>query len=188
MQLFYLLNNLAGQSPFFDGVIVFFASYLPYFLVALLLVLVFFSNSPKREKGELLFVATVASVIARFGVTEIIGRGPSSTCRLRSCLLAVSGRSPPDMLLSSSRWPPRYTAITKSGGSAFSRRLCLSERAAWSPASITRLTLSEERLSVSALRTPPSLLFAESPALTDTSCLSIDRHDVSVMSVRIATY
>ena len=72
VQLFYLLNNLAGQSPFFDGVVVFFASYLPYFLVALLLVLVFFSNSPKREKGELLFVATVASVIARFGVTEII--------------------------------------------------------------------------------------------------------------------
>ena len=72
VQFFYLLNSLAGQSPALDGLIVFFASYLPYILVIFALVLVLFSPSPKREKRELLFVAAAASIIARFGVTEII--------------------------------------------------------------------------------------------------------------------
>lgn len=71
-QLFYLLNNLAGQSPFFDGVIVFFASYLAYILGVFFVALVFFSQYSKREKWELLLVTGISAVIARFGVTEII--------------------------------------------------------------------------------------------------------------------
>lgn len=71
-QLFYLLNTLAGQSPFLDGVIVFFASYLAYLMPVIFLGLVFFSNSSRREKWILLVVAGAASVIARFGVAELI--------------------------------------------------------------------------------------------------------------------
>ena len=71
-QLFYLLNNLAGQSSFFDGVIVFFASYLAYILIALFLVLLLISQYPKREKFQIFFITTVSTIIARFGITEII--------------------------------------------------------------------------------------------------------------------
>ncbi|MDP1689667.1 MAG: phosphatase PAP2 family protein [bacterium] len=70
--LFYLLNNLAGQSSLLDGVIVFFASYLAYILGALFFALVFFSAYSKREKWELLLVVGISSVVARFGVTELI--------------------------------------------------------------------------------------------------------------------
>lgn len=72
IQLFYLLNNLAGQSPFLDGIIVFCASYLAYLLIVVFLALVFFSAYSNREKWELLIVAGIASIIARFGITELI--------------------------------------------------------------------------------------------------------------------
>lgn len=71
-QLFYLLNGLAGRSPVLDGVIVFCASYLAYILVALFLALVFFSHYAKRQKWELLIVAGMSSLIARFGAAELI--------------------------------------------------------------------------------------------------------------------
>ena len=71
-QLFYLLNNLAGQLPIRDTVIVFFASYLAYVLVVVFLALVFFSAYSKREKLEMLLVAGISSIIARFGITELI--------------------------------------------------------------------------------------------------------------------
>lgn len=70
-QLFYLLNNLAGQSPFLDGVIVFLASYLAYILVALFLVLLFFSQYQRREKLQILFVTGISSTVA-LGITECI--------------------------------------------------------------------------------------------------------------------
>ena len=71
-QLFYLFNNLAGQSPFLDGVIIFLASYLAYILIIVFLALIFFSHYSERQRWELLLVAGIASVIARFGVTELI--------------------------------------------------------------------------------------------------------------------
>ena len=71
-QLFYLLNNLAGQSPLFDAVILFLASYLAYILVALFLVLVFLSQYSKREKLQIFWVTIISAVIARLGVTELI--------------------------------------------------------------------------------------------------------------------
>jgi undecaprenyl-diphosphatase len=72
VQLFHLLNNLAGQSRFLDGTFVFLAEYLPYVLIVVLLALVFFSQYPNRKKLEILLVAGVSGVIARFGVTELI--------------------------------------------------------------------------------------------------------------------
>lgn len=71
-QLFYLLNNLAGQSLLFDRVVVFCASYLPYLLVAFFLALLFLSHYEKREKLRILLVVGISSVIARFGITELI--------------------------------------------------------------------------------------------------------------------
>lgn len=71
-QLFYLLNSLAGQSRILDGVIVFFASYLAYILIVVFLVFVSLSAVSRREKWEILFVTGTSSIIARFGVTELI--------------------------------------------------------------------------------------------------------------------
>jgi|SRR3989344_4141474 len=71
-QLFSLLNSVAGRSPFFDESIVFFALYLPYLLVIFFLGLVLFSQYQKREKIQILLVTALSSVIARFGVTELI--------------------------------------------------------------------------------------------------------------------
>lgn len=71
-QLFSLLNNLAGQSPLLDEIIVFFASYLAYILPIVLLGLVYFSQYPKRGKWELILVAGISSIISRFGITELI--------------------------------------------------------------------------------------------------------------------
>ena|SRR3989344_3015962 len=71
-QLFFLLNNLAGQSPFFDAVVVFLASYLAYILIALFLVLLLISQYPKREKLQIFLITAVSAFVARFGITEII--------------------------------------------------------------------------------------------------------------------
>lgn len=71
-QLFYLLNNLAGQSPFLDVAIVFFASYLAYILVALFLILLLFSQYSKRKKLQILLITGISAIIARFGIVELI--------------------------------------------------------------------------------------------------------------------
>ncbi len=72
IQLFYLLNSLAGKSQFFDNAVIFLASYFPYILIALFLAILFFSQHQKLEKLEILLTVGVSSVIARFGITEII--------------------------------------------------------------------------------------------------------------------
>ena len=68
-QLFYLFNNLAGQSSVFDGIVVFLASYLPYLVVLIILALVFFSQYSKREKWKILLVTGMSSIVA-LGITE----------------------------------------------------------------------------------------------------------------------
>jgi undecaprenyl-diphosphatase len=71
-QLFYLLNNLAGKSQFFDGAIVFLASYFAYILIVVFLAFVFFSQYSKSEKLQVFFIAGISTLIARFGITEFI--------------------------------------------------------------------------------------------------------------------
>lgn len=71
-QLFYLLNNLAGQSSFFDGIVVFLASYLPPILIVFFIAFLLFSQHSKREKLQIFLITTISVVIARFGVTELI--------------------------------------------------------------------------------------------------------------------
>lgn len=72
IQLFYLLNSLAGQSRLLDSVIIFLANDLAYVVIAALIALVFFLNYAKREKWKLLIVAGVSSLVARYGATELI--------------------------------------------------------------------------------------------------------------------
>ncbi len=71
-QLFYFLHSLAGQSPFLDYGIIFFAAYFPYLLILAFVALVAWSAYPRREKLEILFVTAFSSLVARFGATELI--------------------------------------------------------------------------------------------------------------------
>lgn len=72
LKLFYTLNNLAGQSYIGDGLIVFFASYLQYFLVAAFFLFLHATAYQKREKFHIFWVTVISVVIARLGITEII--------------------------------------------------------------------------------------------------------------------
>ncbi|HQT83060.1 MAG TPA: phosphatase PAP2 family protein, partial [Candidatus Paceibacterota bacterium] len=71
-QLFYALNSLAGHSPVLDWLIVFCASYLAYIVGILFFVTVYFSSYPVRKKWEIFWVTSIASVVSRFGVAEVI--------------------------------------------------------------------------------------------------------------------
>jgi undecaprenyl-diphosphatase len=72
IQLFHLLNNLAGQSPFVDQIIVFCASYLAYILIAIFFGLLLFAHYSRNERRTTLIVAVASAIVARFGVTEFI--------------------------------------------------------------------------------------------------------------------
>ncbi len=68
LTLFRLLNGLAGHGALWDGVIVFFASYLQYVLIALLVVFAFW---PAR-RFQTAYTAAIAAVIARYGVKSLL--------------------------------------------------------------------------------------------------------------------
>ncbi len=72
LKLFYLFNNLAEQSRIFDTLVVFLAEYFQYFLIAIFLILLFFSRYAKREKLRLFWVTVISIIVARLGVTEFI--------------------------------------------------------------------------------------------------------------------
>ena len=72
LKLFYLFNNLAEQSRIFDTLVVFLAEYFQYFLIAIFLILLFFSRYAKREKLRLFWVTVISIIVARLGVTEFV--------------------------------------------------------------------------------------------------------------------
>lgn len=72
VQLINILNSLAGRTPFLDSIIIFFASYLAYILIALCVVWAITLRSELREKIIILVVTGGASVVSRYGVTELI--------------------------------------------------------------------------------------------------------------------
>lgn len=72
LKLFYFLNNFAGKSRIFDTIIVFLASYLQYFLIAIFLLFLYFSAYSKRKKLYIFWTTTISIIVARFGITEII--------------------------------------------------------------------------------------------------------------------
>jgi undecaprenyl-diphosphatase len=71
-RLFQTLNSIAGLSSASDAVILFFAEYFSFFLIALFFLLLYFSHHAWQEKLHILFVAFISSLIARFGITELI--------------------------------------------------------------------------------------------------------------------
>lgn len=72
IHVLYFFNDLAGASQVFDAMVVFFASYLQYILVAVFLVLVYFAVSAKREKLYLFWTTVLSALVSRGVVTEII--------------------------------------------------------------------------------------------------------------------
>ena len=123
-QLFYLLNNLAGQSPLFDAVIVFLASYLAYILVTLFLVFLFFSQYQKREKLQIFWVTVIStalrgSALSNSFVFSTIARGLSRRFPSINCLPTMRGRFLPGMQHSSSRWRQQSISTIKNGAYFF---------------------------------------------------------------------
>lgn len=72
VSLLYVLNNLTGKSWIFDTLIVFLASYLPYFLVAVFLVLLYFAAYSRRGKLYIFWTTIISIAVARGVITEII--------------------------------------------------------------------------------------------------------------------
>lgn len=72
LKLFFFLNNLVGRSRVFDSVIIFFSSYLQYFLIVALLALLYFSAYSKQEKIYIFWTTAISAVVARLGIIEII--------------------------------------------------------------------------------------------------------------------
>lgn len=72
VQLLSLLNSLAGQSPFLDGVVVFFASYLAYILIAIFFLFLLVIEHSNREKIRIFLITLISALVARFGIVELI--------------------------------------------------------------------------------------------------------------------
>lgn len=73
VQIIYFLNGLVGKSALLDNIFLFLASHLPFLLVAVFLILLYFSSSySKRDKLRIFWVTTISALVARFGVTELI--------------------------------------------------------------------------------------------------------------------
>ncbi len=71
------INSLAGISPFFDGLILFFAKYHIYVMTAAILVIVgavFFRgfSEERRRAWEMAAFSVASALTARFGFTELI--------------------------------------------------------------------------------------------------------------------
>lgn len=72
IKLLYFLNNFTGKSQIFDILNVFLAVYLQYFLVAVFILLLYFSADARRKKLYIFWVTTISIIVARLGITEII--------------------------------------------------------------------------------------------------------------------
>lgn len=68
--LFFSLNSLAGQSPFSDNLIMFFAEWLPYLMVAFALGIFLLWRDEKTKKTGALLGALAAVAISRGVITE----------------------------------------------------------------------------------------------------------------------
>ena len=69
--IFQYLHNFAGQSVCFDSIIIFCAKYLPYLMVAVLVLFLVLGRDKKREL-KMIFYAIISAVLARLIITELI--------------------------------------------------------------------------------------------------------------------
>ena len=72
LKLFYFFNNLAGQYRIFDALVIFLAGYFQYLLIAIFLLLLFFSGYGKPEKLRIFWVTVISITVARLGAVELI--------------------------------------------------------------------------------------------------------------------
>ena len=72
VKIFYFFNNLAGQWPILDQLIVFFGYYFPYFLATAFLLILYFSKYSRREKWQMFLTVAVSAIISRFGFVSLI--------------------------------------------------------------------------------------------------------------------
>lgn len=70
--LFFLLHRWAEASDAARNLVIFFAAYFQYVLVALFLLFLLIGRMPRQEKVSCFFVVGISAVIARLGVTELI--------------------------------------------------------------------------------------------------------------------
>jgi undecaprenyl-diphosphatase len=66
--LFFFFNNLAGQSKAVDFIIIFFAHYLAFILIGIMVAYILFHNHPFKEKVATGISALLAGWIARYGI------------------------------------------------------------------------------------------------------------------------
>lgn len=64
--------NLAHHNIFFDWLIIFFASYLPYFLIIIAIVLLFVKEKDWRRRLFVFSVFSLSAILSRGLITEII--------------------------------------------------------------------------------------------------------------------
>lgn len=72
VKVFYFFNDLAGRWLILDRLFVFFGYYLPYFLVAAFLLILYFSKYSRQKKRQIFLITTVSTIISRFGFVSII--------------------------------------------------------------------------------------------------------------------
>ncbi len=72
IKLLYFFNHFAGTSVIFDGIIIFFASYLQYVLGILFLAVLYFWRISRSEKIKIFWITIISAAVARLGVTELI--------------------------------------------------------------------------------------------------------------------
>lgn len=72
LSIFFFLNNIAGKSTIIDSVIVFFAYYLAFILVGIMVLYILFNDHSFKEKIVTGVLILLAGLIARWGVTEPI--------------------------------------------------------------------------------------------------------------------
>ena len=71
-KILFFLNDLAGRFWVLDKIIVFFADYLKYPLMAVFLIFLYFQNTAKQEKFKIFWTAALSGIIAKFGIVELI--------------------------------------------------------------------------------------------------------------------
>lgn len=70
--IFKFINNFAEQSKTVDMIGIFLAQYLPYFLVAILLIFIFYPKAKRKENQIMVFIAIISAFISRFFVKSVI--------------------------------------------------------------------------------------------------------------------
>ncbi|MEK7575097.1 MAG: phosphatase PAP2 family protein [Patescibacteria group bacterium] len=72
VQTFFALNQFVGLSGLFDRLIIFFASYMAYILIVILVIGIIISNRPRSEKIKIAIASVLSGIIGRGILVEVI--------------------------------------------------------------------------------------------------------------------